>query len=527
MKVDTIFIDDEFQDIIDQLQEAKTTGDFEKVKVLSKELEDKAVLSGNTYSEALAQYFHAICGFYYNTPSITKEHCLKAKEICKDFDYHKLYALICMTEGSAYVYLNERQSAIGSFLEGYYLATEYSLGTIRAQTLNNIGSIFADLESYDISLDYYIKSFKIMEELESCPRRAILILHLNIVYNYVRKGDFKKAIEWEETYLAEEHNSSSLFVRNSLLACHILMEYKDDTPEELEAKINEYLDYVQTSNIDNHFMQIIFDVIECCYDINNVHLAKKIIDIIEPVVAGLDVYDYKERLLYVKTELWQILGDKKALYSDLLEYRDIVNKAKIVKQENECVGLLSQIQLQEIEEKRKQMEIRNQELKRQNELDMFTGLLNKVAFRKRLEERLVRKSENIGRDVLILVDIDNFKRINDVYGHITGDIIIKEMANLLKSKARDIDYVGRIGGDEFCILLIEVYSIESVKNLLESLVKEIHDLRVKDLEDVNITVSVGAALLEKEKGYTYTFEKVDKAMYLAKKKGKNTYEISI
>ena len=101
------------------------------------------------------------------------------------------------------------------------------------------------------------------------------------------------------------------------------------------------------------------------------------------------------------------------------------------------------------------------------------------------------------------------------------------MANLLKSKARDIDYVGRIGGDEFCILLIEVYSIESVKNLLESLVKEIHDLRVKDLEDVNITVSVGAALLEKEKGYTYTFEKVDKAMYLAKKKGKNTYEISI
>ncbi len=197
----------------------------------------------------------------------------------------------------------------------------------------------------------------------------------------------------------------------------------------------------------------------------------------------------------------------------------------MVKQENECAGLLSQIQLQEIEEKRKQIEIRNKELKRQSELDSFTGLLNKVSFRNKVEDRLKKKNRNVSRDILVLVDIDDFKKVNDVYGHIAGDTIIKDMAKLLKSKARNVDYVGRIGGDEFCILLVEIYSKESIKNWIESLIEGIHSLEFKDLEDVKITVSVGAAPIEEGMDYTHAFEQVDKAMYGAKKKGKNTYQI--
>ena len=521
----TIFINDEFQEIIDQLQAEKKNGNYAEVKKLADVLEKQAIKSNNKYAQVLSYYFHSVCGLYYNIPIETKEYCFKAKEICREYEYYKLYTLLCMIEGSAYVYLNERQSAIGSLLEGYYLSLKHSLKDISAHILNNIGSIFSDLENYETGLEYYIKASEIMKELPDSDKMGHLILHINIVNNYVHQGKFDKAIEWEKKYLSDENDRAIPVIKNSLIVCHILMEYKQDTKEELERKVNEFLEYVQCSNIDTHFIRVVFNIIECCYDIKNIELAKKIIMVIEPTIEKCDAYDYKERLLYAKSQLWEILGDKKALYEDLLKYREVVSEGKMVKQENECAGLLSQIQLQEIEEKRKQIEIRNKELKRQSELDSFTGLLNKVSFRNKVEDRLKKKNRNVSRDILVLVDIDDFKKVNDVYGHIAGDTIIKDMAKLLKSKARNVDYVGRIGGDEFCILLVEIYSKESIKNWIESLIEGIHSLEFKDLEDVKITVSVGAAPIEEGMDYTHAFEQVDKAMYGAKKKGKNTYQI--
>ena len=126
-------VDDEFQSLVDQLQLEKSKGNFEAVRRNTKRLEEEAKKAENGYVEAIAYYFHAIHSLFYNELEDAKKYCLKIKENYEKYQYHALYALICMIHGTTYVYSNERQNAINSLLEGYYLSLEYSLIELQSQ----------------------------------------------------------------------------------------------------------------------------------------------------------------------------------------------------------------------------------------------------------------------------------------------------------------------------------------------------------------------------------------------------------
>ena len=125
----------------------------------------------------------------------------------------------------------------------------------------------------------------------------------------------------------------------------------------------------------------------------------------------------------------------------------------------------------------------------------------------------------------MLIDIDNFKQINDTYGHAVGDQVIKEISNRLKNKTRHSDYVGRIGGDEFCALLLDIPNIEVLKLWIKNFIKSVQRISCDKISAGRISVSVGAASSNGENTNLELFEKADQAMYEAKKKGKNTYGI--
>ncbi|MBT4934967.1 MAG: GGDEF domain-containing protein [Rhodospirillaceae bacterium] len=93
------------------------------------------------------------------------------------------------------------------------------------------------------------------------------------------------------------------------------------------------------------------------------------------------------------------------------------------------------------------------ELERQTETDELTGLLNRRGFDKQLQRVLSGVERYDEQGVLIYIDLDAFKPINDSYGHAAGDEVLRHVANLLSDGIRDTDFVGRLGGDEFAILL--------------------------------------------------------------------------
>lgn len=160
----------------------------------------------------------------------------------------------------------------------------------------------------------------------------------------------------------------------------------------------------------------------------------------------------------------------------------------------------------------------NRQLQLLSQQDHLTGLFNRRAIDRILNRELAR-SERFDHSLSVLmIDIDNFKHINDVYGHVFGDEIIKKVADSIKRHCRDVDYVGRIGGDEFIVMLIETDHNYAVL-VADRIRQEASNIRCEH-NDVKITISIGHAVSEGE-GYIALIEKADKALYQAKKAGKN------
>lgn len=157
--------------------------------------------------------------------------------------------------------------------------------------------------------------------------------------------------------------------------------------------------------------------------------------------------------------------------------------------------------------------------KTKSQIDEMTSLFNKMTVEKLITKTLTEHED--GLHALILIDIDNFKSVNDVYGHTMGDHVISVIAGVISSQFRSTDYVGRIGGDEFCVLMADIPSREialiKAENLV-SLVKYKENLSIPE----NISISVGVAFSEAEDHcYDDLAEKADQALYVSKKSGKD------
>jgi len=122
---------------------------------------------------------------------------------------------------------------------------------------------------------------------------------------------------------------------------------------------------------------------------------------------------------------------------------------------------------------------------------------------------------------LIFIDIDNFKMINDNFGHKTGDLVLEKVAKVLKERLRDSDVIGRLGGEEFVIALIGC-DLNSAKKVAEDLRVKIEKIALKHKgKKIEITASLGVVTYKDEKSLFELINKADKAMYKAKKQGKN------
>lgn len=125
-------------------------------------------------------------------------------------------------------------------------------------------------------------------------------------------------------------------------------------------------------------------------------------------------------------------------------------------------------------------------------------------------------------NIAVMCDIDNFKGINDTYGHLVGDQIIKGVADVLKNNTRSNDYVCRYGGDEFFIAFSGC-SLDVVVDRMQKILKDVSDM-VK-LPDRAVTLSVGIAEKEKEEDINSAISKADSALYQSKQGGKNKVSI--
>lgn len=174
------------------------------------------------------------------------------------------------------------------------------------------------------------------------------------------------------------------------------------------------------------------------------------------------------------------------------------------------------------------IETTNEIIKPSSSNDQLTGLPNRKMFDEyshKLRTLAIRNNKNIS---IAFIDLDNFKPINDEFGHQFGDKVICKVANLLKAHMRESDVVARVGGDEFIVCLYDVNENSHLKAILTKLIDRITSIKHIDGNQINLGASIGALLSisPKDIDINNMIHQTDKLMYDAKKAGKGVVVIN-
>lgn len=169
--------------------------------------------------------------------------------------------------------------------------------------------------------------------------------------------------------------------------------------------------------------------------------------------------------------------------------------------------------------------IKQRQMKEIASRDGLTHLYNKVGTEQLIREWLYGENSKSG-GVLLMIDVDYFKQINDTYGHAVGDRVLYKIGYLLKSSFREDDIVGRIGGDEFLIFMKGVTSEAFAIRRMESLQQYLRELPMEELKGHVLTCSMGAAFMPKDgTEFEELYKHADDALYMTKRNGRDGFSI--
>ncbi len=154
--------------------------------------------------------------------------------------------------------------------------------------------------------------------------------------------------------------------------------------------------------------------------------------------------------------------------------------------------------------------------------DALTGLYNREYTEILTRRYLSSKSEGM----FVIVDIDNFKKVNDTFGHITGNDLLKKVSQNLKRAVGTNDYVGRFGGDEFIVFIKDVTEARIAKERLAHIMDRLKFYYSEEGEDIEIKCSAGAVIATPETKLDALYLQADRNLYDAKNAGKNTYIVT-
>ncbi len=165
-------------------------------------------------------------------------------------------------------------------------------------------------------------------------------------------------------------------------------------------------------------------------------------------------------------------------------------------------------------------------LQRSIETDSLTRTFSRATATEKISDVIASSQDNNSIHALVILDIDNFKEINDTYGHQTGDLYLQDFVSAVKAGLRAGDILGRLGGDEFILLLNNIKNQEVAEKILDRILQNVNGISMTNTSLDNVSLSAGVCMIPK---YGVDYETLnnlaDKALYVAKKSGKNKFVI--
>jgi diguanylate cyclase (GGDEF)-like protein len=176
-----------------------------------------------------------------------------------------------------------------------------------------------------------------------------------------------------------------------------------------------------------------------------------------------------------------------------------------------------------LEKTHSELQLKQRELERLTRQDGLTGLFNRNTFVELSNNELKRAKRQGSSTTILLLDLDHFKRINDTWGHPAGDAVLRHVAQTMVNSVRSTDLVGRLGGEEFIVLLPHT-SAETGRKIAEKIRQrlEVSELRWEGTR-ISVTASIGLSgtSADESREFDSLYTEADKALYLAKQRGRN------
>jgi diguanylate cyclase (GGDEF)-like protein len=184
------------------------------------------------------------------------------------------------------------------------------------------------------------------------------------------------------------------------------------------------------------------------------------------------------------------------------------------------------LQQEQLAKANSELQEKQRELERLTRLDGLTGLFNRNTFVELSRRELERAQRQGSSTAILILDLDHFKRINDTWGHPAGDAVLRHVASVAVGAVRSTDLVGRLGGEEF-IVLLPCTSTEAARKLAEKLRAKLQASPVMwQADSLQVTASIGLAATTaiEKRDFEALYNAADKALYLAKTRGRNRVE---
>lgn len=412
--------------------------------------------------------------------------------------------------------------ALEHYLSAYETAKKYGSTEGQVSSLLNIGLLYQGGKEYDKALLYYKEAKKTAEsDLRNPNMLLTLYADIQIAQLYCKQEQYEAAIqinrEIEQYYSAA---AAGEFLLSKCLLEIYLEEYQGN-----QKKVNELLGMlIRYLAQDGYFMEQIDFYMELCeylLKIGRKQECRKMLDILQEKLRPTEFLKLRLRLERMEVDYKKAYGEKE-------EYLEACKYFMILYAEFEQVLKTFRRQNLENVESLQKLEVRKREMEKRSKCDLATGLLNKKAFQYEVEQYLIERGGHV-MDAMAFVDIDNFKLVNDSFGHLLGDEVIKAMAELIQKEFSADCICGRFGGDEFLVFIKEIKDMSKVEERIENFKAAFGKLGFGKTKDVHMTLSIGVSYNKSMKvSYQAMVACADEALEKAKEYGKNRvtfYEI--
>lgn len=469
--------------------------------------------------EAASHFYRGEAFFRIGNYKACMEWLNKCLCVDKSLSHKKLNAMSLNILGLLYSSLGYESTALENYLEAKDIAYEINDTNVLTCVYVNIGCMYRDLDNYSKAKEYFKKALARITSLsyKDEPYDMEILCHTYLGQIYCRENHYHKAlnsIDYIETLL---NNRSAFFYKPAVdnFRIRICAYLGDDKMLRLHLR-----NIIASAGSGRDFLEFLEFYLDTAHFIISLKLkneANLLLDILREKQESFHLISVTLKVHTIILFYYDTFGDELSYLKACKDYVLLSEQYKQEHNQSKIEGLNHIEQFKKVCREKNRLE----EISRQ---DVMTGLLNKNTTEYLIKEYMDSHVKTNVLSVLIVIDLDNFKKINDTLGHLEGDRVIIGVARVIRQVFEDAFAAGRIGGDEFAVFMTEEVNFGLIQSKIELFQKELQHCQFGPDGTYPVTASMGIGILggEIKESYESLFDKADKALYRAKKAGRNT-----